>query len=598
MGNRGYMSRKQKITAALLTAIVVICIAVVAVAVQDPAALSREKDQEYAAGSGIRIEQVSGQQTENLYKLGKVWGFVKYHHPSVVDGSLNWDAELFRVLPKMLEAAGTKEANVVLERWLKQFPITGSGYDQEAAEWLALQEESGFESLDTSWILDEDFLGREVSRYLQELSQTHITEREHGFAAFSEEMPGVSFAQEMYAGYVTGDDGVGLLALFRFWNIYEYYSPNVRITKTHWDTVLKEAIPGMVAVQNYRDYVLEIARVAALTGDAHIGISDKYRTVWNYYGKYYLPCSFESVEGQIVVSAIEKNTEEQPLLCGDIITEINGISMGERMQTLRKYMALSEEDKFMQHFPQSLLNSDQTTAAVTVIRDGAEQELQVKTRTKPFVGEHPHQNGLLEQGQIGYLDLSAVKKGDIERLMEEFADTKGLVVDLRYYPNPAVMAPYLLGEYLTPEPRQFAKVTMPNPALPGSFYEVNDFYSGAGWLRNLGGEETYPAYEGKVALLMNEHSQSHAEFTIMALRQSPNAVVIGSPSNGADGNVAEVELSGGVSMKISGLGVYTSEGRQTQRVGLQPDILCYPTVEGLRDGRDELLEKAIAVLLE
>ena len=49
-------------------------------------------------------------------------------------------------------------------------------------------------------------------------------------------------------------------------------------------------------------------------------------------------------------------------------------------------------------------------------------------------------------------------------------------------------------------------------------------------------------------------------------------------------------------MTFSGLGVYTPEGEQTQRVGVQPDVWCEPTLDGIREGRDELVEQAIAII--
>ena len=50
-------------------------------------------------------------------------------------------------------------------------------------------------------------------------------------------------------------------------------------------------------------------------------------------------------------------------------------------------------------------------------------------------------------------------------------------------------------------------------------------------------------------------------------------------------------------MKISGLGVYTPEREQTQRVGLKPDIEIFPTIEGIKEKRDEVLERGIAEIL-
>ena len=49
---------------------------------------------------------------------------------------------------------------------------------------------------------------------------------------------------------------------------------------------------------------------------------------------------------------------------------------------------------------------------------------------------------------------------------------------------------------------------------------------------------------------------------------------------------------------MSSLGIYTPEGGQTQRCGLRPDVECYPTLEGVRGGKDELIEKAIEVIVK
>ena len=90
--------------------------------------------------------------------------------------------------------------------------------------------------------------------------------------------------------------------------------------------------------------------------------------------------------------------------------------------------------------------------------------------------------------------------------------------------------------------------------------------------------------------------QSQSEFAIMSLRQEPNAIVAGNPSIGADGNAAVVQLPGNISFRISSFGMYTPEGGQTQRCGLQPDIECYETIEGILAGKDELIEKAIELI--
>lgn len=44
---------------------------------------------------------------------------------------------------------------------------------------------------------------------------------------------------------------------------------------------------------------------------------------------------------------------------------------------------------------------------------------------------------------------------------------------------------------------------------------------------------------------------------------------------------------------ISGLGVFYTDYKPTQRIGIVPDITVTPTIAGIRAGRDEVLEAAI-----
>lgn len=554
--------------------------------------LGRDADKAFVNGSGIMIGQISERQLLSLYKLCKVWGYAKYNHPSVVDGSLNWDAELFRIMPEVLEAQSEEEANRSMYLWLSQFPFELEK-TEEAEQQLALQKEAGFGELDISWIQDAEAYGEELSDYLKKLSQTCLTERENAYAAFSKDIRTVNFENEVMWRLEPEDDGMKLLLLFRFWNIYEYYSPNAGITEKDWDLVLREGIGKLLSADTYREYVLAVAAVTAETGDAHLTVLDKEGICLLYFGRYFLPCSIKAVDGQVVVSQTAEG--EKGLKAGDIIEAVDGQTIEDRITELSQYTPLPEPDRFIVKLGVQLLESENKQARVQVRRGQEVMTLPVDTLERPYLYQNPYKNGLMNQGKIGYIDPSRLKEGDLEKLMEEFSHTEGLIVDLRYYPS--IFIPYLLGEYIIPEPKLFAILTYPNKAIPGSFFRSNE-YSGQGIAKQKGHEGTYPPYHGTVALLMDEESVSQSEFTIMALRQSPNAVVVGSPSIGADGNVVKLSLPGMITMNITGLGVYTPEGGQTQRVGLRPDVECLPTVEALSAGRDELIEKATELILK
>jgi C-terminal processing protease CtpA/Prc len=103
-------------------------------------------------------------------------------------------------------------------------------------------------------------------------------------------------------------------------------------------------------------------------------------------------------------------------------------------------------------------------------------------------------------------------------------------------------------------------------------------------------------YKGRVVVLVNEQTQSQAEYTTMAFQAAPDCIVVGSQTAGADGNVVLLPLPHGVKTYFSGLGVYYPDGTNTQRAGVKIDYVVEPTIEGVKAGRDEVLEKALELI--
>ena len=554
--------------------------------------------------SDVRITSPSDTQTDSLYRLCKIWGYMKYRHPDIVSGKTDWDQELLDIMPEVLNADTSSEAEQVLYGWLEGYPL--HDVEEEPKRPSVLDDllrpgdpvGSMYTEPDESWIHDPGLFGEEITAYLSELSEISISDRDRAYASFSKRYDlRVSFENEDTFDFDIKDSGVKLLALFRFWSAYEYYSPYIQLTKTDWDSVLLSAIPEVLSADTYEEYVRSIARAAAQTGDAHIFIEDRQHVMWYFYGKYFLQCSVKYLDGQVVVRQTAESEED--LMPGDILLQIDGTPVEDRLDELYSFYAVSRPEKILGQAEPQFLQTREENAVVTVLRDGRELDLQVTASRQRFRYDNPLQSGLIYNDRIGYLAPSSLKDEDeLHDLMETFSKTDGLIIDMRRYPSVPVL--YLLGEYLIPEPREFARMAIPDQEQPGYFYSPEGLYCcGSGWMSMTGMDKgEYPHYNGEVILLMDENSKSQSEFTVMALRQSDNATVVGSSSAGADGDIATLELPGFVTITFSGIGVYTPAGDITQGVGLTPDVICTPTPEGFAQGRDELVEKGIELIYD
>jgi C-terminal processing protease CtpA/Prc len=73
--------------------------------------------------------------------------------------------------------------------------------------------------------------------------------------------------------------------------------------------------------------------------------------------------------------------------------------------------------------------------------------------------------------------------------------------------------------------------------------------------------------------------------------------IVGGTSAGTNGNVATFLTPGGFSVGFTGMRVTRHDGLSPHHlVGVKPDVPVAPTLEGLRAGRDEVLERGLAVV--
>ena len=186
---------------------------------------------------------------------------------------------------------------------------------------------------------------------------------------------------------------------------------------------------------------------------------------------------------------------------------------------------------------------------------------------------------------MAYLFPGKFRNKYLDVIAPEISKTKALIIDLRCYPSDFMV--FTVGRLLLPDAKPFVKFTAGSVKHPGVF----------SFTPNLTlGEKNPDYYKGKVVILVNERTLSQSEYTAMAFSQAPDVTIVGSTTAGADGNVSMITLPGNIRTAISGIGVFYPDGRETQQVGIIPNIEIRPTIRGIIEGRDEVLEKALEII--
>ena len=282
------------------------------------------------------------------------------------------------------------------------------------------------------------------------------------------------------------------------------------------------------------------------------------------------------------------------LAIGDVIERLDGVPVEELVERWAPYYPASNQPTRLRDIARAMTRGSCSAAARASVRR-AGQTVQITAQRQPLksldqkVG-HTHDLAgdtfRLLSDQVAYLKLSSVQAAQVSSYVDRARGTKGLVIDIRNYPSEFVV--FALGSLLVDRPTPFARFTSGDLDSPGAFRWTGE---------PLTLSPSQPHYPGKVVILVDEVSQSQAEYTAMAFRSAPQAMVVGSTTAGADGNVSQIPLPGGLSTMISGIGVFYPDKRPTQRVGIIPDVEVRPTIAGIRAGRDEVLEEALRRIL-
>ena len=75
------------------------------------------------------------------------------------------------------------------------------------------------------------------------------------------------------------------------------------------------------------------------------------------------------------------------------------------------------------------------------------------------------------------------------------------------------------------------------------------------------------------------------------------ATIVGEATAGANGNVVGFVVPGGFRILFTGMRVTGHDGKTPHHLaGVKPDVSMTPTVAGLRAGRDEVLDRAVALI--
>lgn len=517
---------------------------------------------------------------EYLVAYGQVWGFLKYFHPE--PSKQNWDNVLLNDYENLVKCDTDEAFNELISSVIEQC-------GDYILKKRAIPDSMKF-NMSYHWI-EKGLFNSENSSYLSQLLVNKPKFKNKYIVNAAAGNPKVK-NEINYENYKS-ESSIHYLAITRYWNLINYYYPYRDIIPKNWNQVYEDNLFNFIEAKSYEEYYFAIRKLTTELRDGHGFILAKNDPLDQYR---YAPFELSLFsDGYFIDVVLQDSLKSIDLKRRDRLVSINGIPIEERIEGLRTLVPTSN-DYYLSHATYYLQITNQDSITINIERNGS-----ILTKTYPSLDKKAMQSryssnksdnestpyAFLKDSISGesycYLNLGSLQRSDIKnKFKRKLLRTENVIIDVRNYPNSTLIK---LSNTLIKGKRKFAKFKEMNVDYPGSY----------NWTKSQTIGNKKKGYDGNIYVLVDYITMSQAEYTVMALQQHPNTVVVGGQTAGADGNISKIPLPFGVESFFSGLGVFYPDGKPTQQIGIKRDHEVVQNSYYL-NGRDVILEKALDLM--
>ena len=376
------------------------------------------------------------------------------------------------------------------------------------------------------------------------------------------------------------------------WNVFQHFHPYLDAIGVKWDDALKPALHRALHDQNSDDYYATLSELVAKSHDGH-------GYVYGAPGpRGEIPIRAAVVEDKLVVTGV---AEGAPFRKGDIIERLDGVPALDALRDWERYASGGphlSEFRALNLFGEGSVGS---VARVELTRDGAMERIEfVRTpehRSYFFnsLGEFQFPAFAEMRPGIFYVNLYSLDALDLEKKLSQLATARGVIFDWRWdgrrvddktkqiQPH-ADIIPHFIDESIQASPMMIPQISLPDRA--GWTYFKNTFLV----------QPKLPRFKGQIVFINEPSVVSYGETCMAMIADYHLAKLVGAPTAGCNGNASYIPLPGGFRVMWTGMEVCKHDHSPFYAVGFPPDVPVARTLRAVKEGRDEYLEAAIATI--
>lgn len=366
-----------------------------------------------------------------------------------------------------------------------------------------------------------------------------------------------------------------------------------------WDAIGRKYISLAETAGSDRDFYSAVTEMVRQLRDGH-------SYVYGYPG----PVSGEArgatavsialVDGKPTVVAVRPGSSAAALgvLPGMQVTEVDGVPVEAALERLQVVVTASTPWYARAAAAKALLNGALSRAVEVKLVDWAGSGVTVELAREESARSVEPIEGRMLPGNVGYIRLPSFSTGNLgldsaaefktvfDRALEVVRGSAALVIDVRGNGGGDDRLAGACARRLLAAATDFPSFQLRVVAL------------GMGWFTPVLRRSVAPRglwqYTRPVVLCIDEFVFSSAENFVAGLHDSGRATTVGTTTAGSSGNPVQREVAG-FRYQVSRWREYRTTGELIEGGGVPADVAVTPTIEGVRAGRDEVLEKAIEV---
>ncbi len=368
------------------------------------------------------------------------------------------------------------------------------------------------------------------------------------------------------------------------WNVFQHFYPYFDIVKTNWEDDLKISLNEAYQNKDASDYYNSLKKLTAKLKDGHVSVTD--------FGNknYYLPpIAWKWVENKLMITSVMDDNLKVKV--GDIVEKIDGIDSKKYFENINQYISAATNGWLnYQAELESLYGLINSSLKISVLGQNKSIAIKRTLFASQYQGLLPKQTAIRSFGnQITYVSFVAADMKMINDSLQLLKNSKAIIFDLRGRPNEnAELLEYLMVKDDT------ASNWLKAPEIIYPDQEKIVGYKTEGW--DLKAKSLH--LKAKIFFLIDGRVISAGESYASLVEHYKLGTLIGQSTAGTNGEVNTLTLPGGYVIRFTGLKALKLNGSQHHAIGIIPNIYVEQTAKGVKEGRDEILERAIAEALK